>query len=449
MEREKLGGRLGFILLSAGCAIGMGNVWKFPYITGQNGGGAFVLIYLFFLLVIGLPVLMIEFSLGRASRKSVARMYHELEPKGTRWHLHGWLAMAGNYLLMMFYTTVTGWMFYYCVSTARGKFMGLDPAGISGEFGKLCSDPFTMAVYMIAVVALGFFICSFSLSGGLERVTKYMMLALLGIMVMLAVNSVMMKGAGEGLSFYLKPDFSKINGNVIVSAINQAFFTLSLGIGSMAVFGSYLDKTHSLLGESVNVIVLDTFAAIVSGLIIFPACFTYGVSPNSGPSLIFETLPNIFNHMPLGRLWGMLFFVFMSFAAFSTVLAVFENIISCCRDLTGWSRGKACLVNGIALSLLSMPCVLGFNCWSRVKIAELDIMGMEDFLVSNCLLPLGALIFVLFVTWRNGWGWKNFMTEANTGCGWKVQNWMRGYITYILPLIIFSLLVMGIASVFK
>ena len=449
MEREKLGGRLGFILLSAGCAIGMGNVWKFPYITGQNGGGAFVLIYLFFLLVIGLPVLMIEFSLGRASRKSVARMYHELEPQGTRWHLHGWLAMAGNYLLMMFYTTVTGWMLYYCGSTARGKFMGLDPAGISGEFGKLCSDPFTMAVYMIAVVALGFFICSFSLSGGLERVTKYMMLALLGIMVMLAVNSVMMKGAGEGLAFYLKPDFSKINGSVIVSAINQAFFTLSLGIGSMAIFGSYLDKTHSLLGESVNVIVLDTFAAIVSGLIIFPACFTYGVSPNSGPSLIFETLPNIFNHMPLGRLWGMLFFVFMSFAALSTVLAVFENIISCCRDLTGWSRGKACLVNSVTLSLLSMPCVLGFNCWSRVKIAGLDIMGMEDFLVSNCLLPLGALIFVLFVTWRNGWGWKNFMAEANTGRGWKVQNWMRGSITYILPLIIFSLLVMGIISVFK
>ncbi|MBO4545130.1 MAG: sodium-dependent transporter, partial [Verrucomicrobia bacterium] len=337
----------------------------------------------------------------------------------------------------------------YCGSTARGKFMGLDPAGISGEFGKLCSDPFTMAVYMIAVVALGFFICSFSLSGGLERVTKYMMLALLGIMVMLAVNSVMMKGAGEGLAFYLKPDFSKINGSVIVSAINQAFFTLSLGIGSMAIFGSYLDKTHSLLGESVNVIVLDTFAAIVSGLIIFPACFTYGVSPNSGPSLIFETLPNIFNHMPLGRLWGMLFFVFMSFAALSTVLAVFENIISCCRDLTGWSRGKACLVNSVVLSLLSMPCVLGFNCWSRVKIAGLDIMGMEDFLVSNCLLPLGALIFVLFVTWRNGWGWKNFMAEANTGRGWKVQNWMRGYITYILPLIIFSLLVMGIISVFK
>ena len=449
MEREKLGGRLGFILLSAGCAIGMGNVWKFPYITGQNGGGAFVLIYLFFLLVIGLPVLMIEFSLGRASRKSVARMYHELEPQGTRWHLHGWLAMAGNYLLMMFYTTVTGWMLYYCGSTARGKFMGLDPAGISGEFGKLCSDPFTMAVYMIAVVALGFFICSFSLSGGLERVTKYMMLALLGIMVMLAVNSVMMKGAGEGLAFYLKPDFSKINGSVIVGAINQAFFTLSLGIGSMAIFGSYLDKTHSLLGESVNVIVLDTFAAIVSGLIIFPACFTYDVSPNSGPSLIFETLPNIFNHMPLGRLWGMLFFVFMSFAALSTVLAVFENIISCCRDLTGWSRGKACLVNSVVLSLLSMPCVLGFNCWSRVKIAGLDIMGMEDFLVSNCLLPLGALIFVLFVTWRNGWGWKNFMAEANTGRGWKVQNWMRGYITYILPLIIFSLLVMGIISVFK
>ena len=449
MEREKLGGRLGFILLSAGCAIGMGNVWKFPYITGQNGGGAFVLIYLFFLLVIGLPVLMIEFSLGRASRKSVARMYHELEPQGTRWHLHGWLAMAGNYLLMMFYTTVTGWMLYYCGSTARGKFMGLDPAGISGEFGKLCSDPFTMAVYMIAVVALGFFICSFSLSGGLERVTKYMMLALLGIMVVLAVNSVMMRGAAEGLVFYLKPDFSKINGSVIVGAINQAFFTLSLGIGSMAIFGSYLDKTHSLLGESVNVIVLDTFAAIVSGLIIFPACFTYGVSPNSGPSLIFETLPNIFNHMPLGRLWGMLFFVFMSFAALSTVLAVFENIISCCRDLTGWSRGKACLVNSVVLSLLSMPCVLGFNCWSRVKIAGLDIMGMEDFLVSNCLLPLGALIFVLFVTWRNGWGWKNFMAEANTGRGWKVQNWMRGYITYILPLIIFSLLVMGIISVFK
>ena len=449
MQRERLGGRLGFILLSAGCAIGMGNVWKFPYIAGQNGGGAFVLIYLFFLLTIGLPVLLIEFSLGRASQKSVARMYQELEPKGTRWHLHGWLAMAGNYLLMMFYTTVTGWMLYYCGATARGKFMGLEPAGISGEFGKLCSDSLTMALYMIAVVALGFFICSFSLNSGLERVTKYMMLALLGIMVTLAVNSVMMRGAAEGLTFYLKPDFSKINGGVIVGAINQAFFTLSLGIGSMAIFGSYLDKSRSLLGESVNVIILDTFAAIVSGLIIFPACFTYGVSPNSGPSLIFETLPNIFNNMPLGRLWGMLFFVFMSFAALSTVLGVFENILSCCRDITGWSRRKACLINGIALSLLSMPCVLGFNCWSRVKLAGLDIMGMEDFLVSNCLLPMGALIFVLFATWRNGWGWKNFMAEANTGRGWKVQNWMRGYVTYILPLIIFALLVMGIVSVFK
>ena len=449
MQRERLGGRLGFILLSAGCAIGMGNVWKFPYIAGQNGGGAFVLIYLFFLLTIGLPVLLIEFSLGRASQKSVARMYQELEPKGTRWHLHGWLAMAGNYLLMMFYTTVTGWMLYYCGATARGKFMGLEPAGISGEFGKLCSDPLTMALYMIAVVALGFFICSFSLNSGLERVTKYMMLALLGIMVTLAVNSVMMWGAAEGLTFYLKPDFSKINGGVIVGAINQAFFTLSLGIGSMAIFGSYLGKDRSLFGEAVTITALDTFVALVAGLIVIPSCFAYGVEPGAGPSLVFISLPNIFNEMAGGRIWGTLFFIFMSFAALSTVIAVFENIIGFWNDLWDVERKKASLINICIVIVGSMPCVLGFNMWAGVHPfgPESGIMDLEDFIVSNNLLPLGSLLFVLFCCMRYGWGWNSFLEEVNTGSGMKFPA-LKGYMLFVLPAIILIVYIKGCIDFF-
>lgn len=454
MERERLGSRLGFILLSAGCAIGVGNVWKFPYMAGQYGGGIFVLIYLFFLVIMGLPVLTIEFSLGRASQKSPVRLYQQLEPKGSKWHYHGYACMIGNYLLMMFYTTVAGWMIQYFVKTAQGSFSGMDPEQVGEAFGAVCADPGTMLVYTILVVLLGFFVCSFSLQGGLERVTKYMMLALLAIMVLLAVHSFTMGGASEGLSFYLKPDLGKMQeigvGSVIVGAMNQAFFTLSLGIGAMAIFGSYLDKKHSLMGESVSVIILDTFVALVSGLIIFPACFTYDIEVNSGPNLIFVTLPNVFNNMSMGNLWGALFFVFMSFAALSTVFAVFENILACCMDLFGWSRKKACLINCVALIVLSLPCVLGFNLLSGIHPlgGSTNFMDLEDFLVSNILLPLGSMFFVIFATHKRGWGWKNLLAEANAGQGLKMQNWMRGYITYVLPVIIFGLFIIGLISYF-
>lgn len=455
MERERLGSRLGFILLSAGCAIGVGNVWKFPYMAGQYGGGAFVLIYLFFLVILGLPMLTIEFSLGRASQKSPVRLYQQLEAKGSKWHLHGYACMIGNYLLMMFYTTVAGWMVQYFVNTARGKFTGMDPEQVGEAFGAVCANPTTMILYTSLVVIIGFFVCSFSLQKGLERVTKYMMLALLAIMVLLAVHSFTMNGASEGLSFYLKPDLGKMReigmGNVIVGAMNQAFFTLSLGIGSMAIFGSYLDKKRSLMGESLNVVLLDTFVALTSGLIIFPACFTYNVEVGAGPSLIFVTLPNVFNNMPLGNLWGTLFFIFMTFAALSTVFAVFENILACCMDLFGWSRKKACVINCVALIILSLPCALGFNVLSGIHPlgGSTNILDLEDFLVSNILLPLGSVVFLLFATSKRGWGWKNLMTEANAGDGLKLKNWMRGYMTYVLPVIVLALFVIGIISYFS
>ena len=454
MQREKLGSRLGFILLSAGCAIGIGNVWKFPYITGQCGGGAFVLLYLFFLVIMGIPAMTMEFSLGRASQKSPVRLYQALKPEPGLWAVHGYAAMAGNYLLMMFYTTVAGWMLRYFVSTAAGSFAGKTPEQVGAQFGEICADPVSMVVFMGIVVVVGFFICSFSLQNGLERVTKYMMIALLAVMLILAANSVTMAGAKEGLTFYLKPDFEKMReigiGTVIVGAMNQAFFTLSLGIGSMAIFGSYIGKERALMGESINVVVLDTFVAIVSGLIIFPACFTHGVEVNSGPDLIFITLPNIFNHMPLGRVWGSLFFVFMTFAAMSTVLAVFENILSCCMDLTGWSRKKACLINGCALLLLSLPCALGFNLLSGVHPlgAGTNFMDLEDFIVSNILLPLGAVVYILFCTQKAGWGWDNFIAEANTGRGLKVPGWIRGYATYVLPVVMVIVFLIGIMSYF-
>lgn len=455
MERERLGSRLGFILLSAGCAIGIGNVWKFPYMAGQYGGGAFVLLYLFFLVIMGIPVMAIEFSLGRASQKSPVRLYQQLEPRGSKWHLHGYAAMAGNYLLMMFYTTVAGWMIQYFVSTASGKFSGLNPEQVGQAFGEVCANPTTMMAYTILVVVVGFFVCSFSLQKGLERVTKYMMLALLAIMVLLAVHSFTMEGAAEGLTFYLKPDVEKMRevgvGSVVMGAMNQAFFTLSLGIGAMAIFGSYLGKERSLLGESVNVAILDTFVALTSGLIIFPACFTYNVEVGSGPRLIFVTLPNVFNNMPLGNLWGGMFFLFMTFAALSTVFAVFENILACCMDLFGWSRKKACVINCIALILLSLPCALGFNVLSGIHPlgGSTNLMDLEDFLVSNLLLPLGSVLFILFATSKQGWGWKNFMEEANAGKGLKVKNWMRGYITYVLPVIMLVIFVIGLISYFK
>ena len=455
MQREHLGSRLGFILLSAGCAIGIGNVWKFPYIVGQYGGGAFVLIYLFFLLIMGIPVMTMEFSLGRASQKSPARLYQALEPKGTKWHIHGYAAVIGNYLLMMFYTTVTGWMLQYFVSTATGKFEGLDSKGVEQYFSTMKLDGTTMVIYMLIVVVIGFVVCSFGLKNGLERITKFMMIALLVIMLVLAVNSIFMEGGDKGLAFYLLPDLQRMTeagiGNVIVAAMNQAFFTLSLGMGAMAIFGSYIGKERALMGEAVNVALLDTFVAFVSGLIIFPACFAYGVEPDSGPGLIFITLPNIFNNMPMGRLWGSLFFVFMSFAALSTIFTVFEGIISCTMDLTGWSRKKSCIVNGILLSVLSLPCTLGFNVLSGIQpFGEgSNIMDLEDFIVSNIILPLGSLVFILFCVSKKGWGWDNFVNEANAGKGIKVKKFMRGYMTYILPVIVFIVFVLGIYNFFQ
>lgn len=452
MAREQLKSRLGFILLSAGCAIGIGNVWKFPYVAGENGGGLFVLIYLFFLIIFGVPIMTMEFSVGRAAQKSPVRLYQQLQKPGQKWHIHGYAGMAGNYLLMMFYTTVSGWMLRYFVSTAAGDFTGLDTAGVKSFYDGMLSDPVSMIIYLGIVIFLGAFVCSFSLQGGLEKITKVMMSALIVIMVILAVNSIFTEGGAEGLKFYLLPDPSKIQdkgiGNVIVAAMNQAFFTLSIGIGSMAIFGSYIGRDRSLMGESVNIALLDTFVAITSGLIIFPACFAYDVDVNSGPDLIFLTLPNIFNNMPLGRLWGSLFFVFMSFAALSTVLAVFENIVACTRDLTGWGRKKACLVNGIALFILSLPCALGFNVLKGVKpMGEgTNIMDLEDFIVNNIILPLGSLVFVLFCTQKFGWGWDNFTAEANQGKGLKVQKWMRGYMTFVLPVIIVIVFILGIIN---
>ena len=455
MQREKLGSRLGFILLSAGCAIGIGNVWKFPYIAGKNGGAIFVLIYVFFLVTMGLPVMTMEFSLGRASQKSPASLYRELAPKGSKWHLHGYAALAGNYILMMFYTSVAGWLLQYFVMSARGKFVGLDAAGISEVFSGMKASPLVMIAYVSLVIIAGFLVCSFGVQKGLERITKWMMLALLALMVILAVRSIFLPGGKEGLAFYLLPSIESVKkaglANVIVAAMNQAFFTLSLGIGSMAIFGSYINRDRALLGESINVAVLDTFVAFSSGLIIFPACSAYNIAVDSGPDLIFLTLPNVFNNMPLGRLWGSLFFVFMSFAALSTVLAVFENIIACTMDLTGWSRKKTCIVSLVAMLVLALPCIFGFNIWSGFRPfgGTSNVMDLEDFAVSNILLPLGSLCYVLFCVSKRGWGWKKFTEEANTGKGAKIKNWMRFYMTYILPVIIFFLFVLGIYNFFK
>lgn len=450
MEREKLGSRMGFILLSAGCAIGIGNVWKFPYMAGQYGGAAFVLLYLFFLIILGVPVMTVEFALGRAAQKSPVRLYQALEKPGQKWHIHGYIAMLGNYIIMFFYTTVAGWMIYYFIKMITGTFTGLDAEAIEVEFVNMMSTPGPMVFFMGLVVVIGFSICAIGLQRGLEKVTKWMMSALLIIMVILAICSIFTDGGIKGLKFYLLPDLQRMMdvgiGNVVVAAMNQSFFTLSLGIGSMAIFGSYLDKDHALLGESINVAILDTFVAIVSGLIIFPACFAYGVQPDSGPKLIFITLPNIFNNMAGGRIMGSFFFVFLSFAALSTVFAVFENIIACCMDLFHWSRKKACLLNTIFIFVFSLPCVFGFNLLSNIQPLGdgSTIMDLEDFLVSNVLLPLGSLVFVVFTVCRYGWGWKNFVNEANQGTGAKVKNWMRLYMTYIIPVIILFIFVVGI-----
>ena len=442
MEREKLGSRLGFILLSAGCAIGCGNVWKFPWMCGQNGGGAFLLIYLLCLIVLGIPVMTMEFSLGRASQASPVKMYRKLEKPGTKWHFHGYAALLGNVCLMAFYTVVCGWMIYYFVKFLTG-------ANAQMGFVNMITNPVINVSYLAIAVILGFGILCFNLQGGLERVTKYMMIILFILMIVLAVHSTMLSGAKEGLKFYLVPDISKINGDVIVNAMNQAFFTLSLGIGSMAIFGSYIDKDHTLLGESFNVIILDTFVAVVSGLIIFPACFTFDVEVNAGPSLLFDTMASVFNNMAGGRWWGMLFFLFMVFAALSTVLAVCENIVACVRELTGWKRPKTCLICGAGIFLLALTTALGYSTFSGfVPFAEGSAwLDLWDFAVSTNLLPLGSLVVALFCcNKRYGWGGQAFKAEANAGKGLKVKDWMRPWFTYVIPVVIILLYIYGLAT---
>lgn len=454
-QRETFKSRLGFLLLSAGCAIGIGNVWRFPYVVGANGGGAFVLFYLLFLIIMGVPVLSMEFAVGRASRKSPVKAYQELEKPGQKWHLHGYVALAGNYMLMMFYTTVAGWMLYYFYSFVTGRFSGETTEGVVNAFGEMMASPGTNVFWMILVVICGIGICSMGLQKGVERITKTMMIGLLGLMVVLAVRGVTLEGGLEGLKFYLLPDFGKMAevgvGNVIVAAMNQSFFTLSLGIGAMAIFGSYLEKDHTLLGEAINVAVLDTFVAVVAGLIIFPACFAFGVNPDSGPSLIFITLPNVFISMVGGRFWGSLFFLFMSFAAFSTVIAVFENIIACGMELWQTERKKVAWINLVLIILLSLPCALGFNLLSGIEPlgAGTSILDLEDFIVSNLLLPLGSLVYLVFCTWRYGWGFEKYQAEANAGKGIKMPGWLRGYVTYILPIMILGVFLQGLWAFFK
>ncbi len=449
MEREKFGSRMGFILLSAGCAIGIGNVWRFPYIAGMYGGGMFVLFYLFFLIAMGVPVMTMEFAVGRASRKSVIKSFTELEKPGHKWHLHGYLGMAGNYILMMFYTTVAGWMLYYFYQMLTGKFSGKDTSQVADMFQGMLANPKVLTTVMVIIVVSGILVCSLGLQKGVEKITKIMMTLLLLMMVVLAVRGMTLPGGTEGLKFYLLPDVQRMQDvgifETVTAAMNQAFFTLSLGIGSMAIFGSYIDKSRSLLGESVNIAILDTFVALVSGLIIFPTCFAFDISPDMGPSLIFITLPNIFNNMAGGRVWGTLFFVFMTFAAFSTILAVFENIISCGMDLFHWSRKKSCLINLIALTVLSLPCVLGFNIWSAFQpLGEgSGVLDLEDFIVSNVLLPAGSLIYLLFCVTRYGWGFENYLKETNTGEGLKMPKGIRIYVTYILPVLLLFLIVKG------
>lgn len=454
MKRESFGSRLGFLLLSAGCAIGIGNVWRFPYIVGQYGGGVFVLFYAFFLVIMGIPVLTMEFAIGRASQKSTVLAYRELEKPGHKWHWHGYVAMFGNYVLMMFYTSVAGWMLYYFYRFATGQFHGIETGQVEAMFGGMLAEPGTMLFWMVLVVILGFLICSFGLQKGVERITKWMMLALLLVMVVLAVRSFTLPGAGEGLKFYLVPDFARMKKagiiNTIVAAMNQAFFTLSLGIGAMLIFGSYLKKERTLLGESINIVLLDTFVAFVAGLIIFPACFAYNVKPDSGPSLIFITLPQVFMEMPLGDIWGSLFFLFMSFAALSTIIAVFENILSCNMELFKVSRRKAALLNVLLVGALSVPCVLGYNLWSGFHPfgGSSTVLDLEDFVVSNLLLPIGSLIYLLFCVTRFGWGFSKYQAECNEGKGPKLPKWLRGYLTYVLPVLIVILLVQGLWAYF-
>ncbi|SHK19170.1 sodium-dependent transporter [Hespellia stercorisuis] len=455
-NREKFGSRLGFILVSAGCAVGLGNVWKFPYMAGKYGGAAFILIYLLFLVIMGLPIMVCEFSVGRGSQKSVATSFKELEPKGRRWHDFGYFGMIGNYALMMFYTMVGGWMLYYCFRTVRGEFSanGLTADMVADKFSQMLASPGTLTVWMMIAVVLSFGICSLGVQKGVEKITKIMMICLLALIVVLAVNSVTLQGAKEGIRFYLVPDFAAMKeigiGNVVFGAMSQAFFTLSIGIGSMAIFGSYLDKDRSLTGEALSITLLDTFVALMAGLIVIPACFAFGVEPGAGPSLIFITLPNVFHEMPGGRIWGSLFFLFLSFAAHSTIIAVFENIISFAIDLWGWTRKKAVLVNMVLIIVLSMPCILGFNVFSGFQPlgAGTGIMDLEDFIVSSNLLPLGSLVYLMFCTHKNGWGWDNFIQEADSGSGIQLPKSLRGYMMYVLPLLVILIYVKGYWDLF-
>ena len=439
-NRERLGSRLGFIMLSAGCAIGCGNVWKFPWMTGQYGGGGFVLVYILCLLLLGLPAMTMEFAMGRASQASPVRMYQKLQKPGQKWHIHGYLALLGNIALMAFYTVVTGWMMYYFVKFLLGQSANLG-------FVEMITNPGVNVIYLLIAVVLGFGVLSFNLQGGLERVTKYLMTALFVLMIVLAIHSFTLSGAKDGLAFYLVPDFSKINGSVIVGAMNQAFFTLSLGIGSMAIFGSYIGKERTLMGESVNVIILDTFVAIMAGLIMFPACFTYNLEVNAGPALLFNTMATVFNNMAGGRIWGSLFFLFMVFAAFSTELAVFENILACVREMTGWSRPKGCVVCGVGIFVLALTTALGYSVFHFQPFAEGSAwLDFWDFIVSTNLLPLGALIFSVFCCYKIGWGWDKFVAEANAGKGLKVQNWMKPIFKYFVPICVAALYIYGLVT---
>ena len=455
MKRETFGSRLGFILVSAGCAVGIGNVWKFPYMCGQFGGAAFILIYLVFLLIMGIPVMVCEFGVGRASRHSVAAAYETLEPQGTKWHITKWIGIIGCYFLMMFYTTVGGWMLYYCVRSFSGDFVGADMETVSAGFSDMLGNMPLMTFWTILICIIGFGVCAFGIQKGIEKVSKFMMTALLLIMIVLAIHSVMMKGAGAGIRFYLIPDFRQMAeigiGNVIFGAMSQAFFTLSIGIGAMLIFGSYMEKDQRLFGEAVNITVLDTVVALMAGFIIIPACFAYGIEPGAGPSLIFITIPNIFAQVAGGRVWGGLFFLFLSFAAFTTLVAVFENIISFDMDLFGWSRKKSTLVSLILIIILSMPCVMGFNVLAGfTPLGEgSTIMDLEDFIVSNNLLPLGSLGYVLFCTKKNGWGWNHFLEEINQGEGWKFPAGIKGYMSYGLPLLIIIIYLKGYYDKFQ
>ena len=450
MKRESFKSRLGFLLVSAGCAFGIGNVWRFPYVVGENGGGIFVLFYLLFLVAMGLPVLTMELAVGRGSRKSAVLAYKELEKPKSKWHIHGWFAILGCYVLMMYYTTVSGWMVSYFYKFVTGEFKaGMDADATGSVFSDLLADPKQMGFWMILTVIVGFIVCSRGLQNGLERISKIMMTALLVLIVVLAVHSITLSGAGEGLRFYLIPNLSTVEkvgiGNVISAAMNQAFFTLSLGVAAMEIFGSYMSKDHALAGEGVRICALDTFVAVMSGLIIFPACFSYGVEVTAGPKLIFVTLPNVFVNMAGGRIWGSLFFLFMTFASFSTVIAVFENIMSFAMDMFGWSRNKTAFINCIIILIASLPCVLGYNVWSDLHlIGGRDVLDSEDFLVSNLLLPLGSLIYLLFCVTKWGWGFDNYIEEVNTGSGVKMSVKLKPYFQFVLPVLILIILIQGV-----